>query len=163
MVVTADVAPNAGATVTLTPAQPATADLIDTTANITSPPINVQISPGLYQPRGGGTTLSQFTLKQNDALPKIKADLKTIGTPVDLTGATVKFCMRPKGNPTPKVNASATIVDATTGRVEYGWVTADTDTAGTYEAEFEVTFSGGSKQTFPTQGYIEVTIVDDIA
>jgi hypothetical protein len=38
----------------------------------------------------------------------------------------------------------------------------DTDTAGLFEGEFEVTFPGGRIKTFPDPGLIPVRITDDI-
>jgi hypothetical protein len=84
------------------------------------------------------------------------------GTPVNLTGATVKFIMREIGAGSAKVNAAATVVDAATGQVRYSWTTNDLDTPSSYQAEWEVTYSGGAKETFPADGYIYVVIRDDL-
>src|SRR5678810_810097 len=94
--------------------------------------------------------MADFTISAGDLLPVIQAQLvDENGDPVSLASATVKFHMK-QGALTPKVNAVATIVDAPTGMVKYDWVTADTDTAGEYDAEFEVTFTAGTKPlTFP--------------
>ena len=40
---------------------------------------------------------------------------------------------------------------------------ADVDTAGEFEAEFELTTAGGTTVTFPNMGYLGVTILEDIA
>ncbi len=71
--------------------------------------------------------------------------------------------MRRTGETTAKVDAPAVIEDADNGIVYYSWDAADTDTIGSYEAEFEVTFTGGEIETFPNNRYIEVEITDDIA
>ena len=95
-----------------------------------------------------------FYITQGNLLPEIEMQLDGApGTPTfDLSTATVKFFMRPVDSPTVKINASATITDATKRRVKYTWVGTDTDTQGDYYAECEVTFSGGKKQTFPSGG-----------
>lgn len=105
-----------------------------------------------------------FYVKQNDTAPSIRATLKdSDNTVINLTGATVRFHMRTIGGTTAKVDSAATVVSpATSGVVQYDWVAADTDTVGTYQAEFEVTYSDGTIETFPNNGYIVVEITDDI-
>lgn len=106
-----------------------------------------------------------FYVKQNDTKPAIRATLKDgDGTVINLTDATVRFHMRAIGSSTNTVDAAATVVSpATGGVVQYSWAADDTDTIGTYQAEFEVTYGDLSVETFPNTGYIVVEIVDDIA
>lgn len=101
-------------------------------------------------------------LKRNDRQPPIEASLEqAAGTPINLTGASVKFIMRNEA--TVKVNATATIIDANRGVVKYEWGLTDTDTAGTYQAEFEITFADGRKLTVPNDEYIVVVVLEDLA
>ena len=105
-----------------------------------------------------------FFIKQNDTSPALKATLKDgLDVAVDLSGCSVRFHMRKIGETSSKVDASAVIENADNGIVYYSWVAADTDTIGSYEAEFEVTFTGGEIETFPNNRFIEVEITDDIA
>ena len=48
---------------------------------------------------------------------------------------------------TPKIDGVATIPTPSAGTLRYDWAGTDTDTAGIYSAEFEVTI-GGKKRTF---------------
>jgi len=48
------------------------------------------------------------------------------------------------------------------GRVRYAWQTGDTDTPGTFQGEFEVTYSTGEIETFPNDGFLAIEIIDDI-
>ncbi|WP_419955944.1 GDSL-type esterase/lipase family protein [Neobacillus niacini] len=96
-------------------------------------------------------------LKRNDTKDAISYKLTYAdGSTVNLTGATVRFVMG-----TSKLlisNAPATIVNASTGEVEYTLTEDDTLYAGTFNAEFEVTFSNGKVKSFPNNGYILVNI-----
>jgi hypothetical protein len=105
-----------------------------------------------------------FYIKQNDTRPIITANLVDgNGAAVNLDGASVAFKMRKVGATAATVDSSATITDATTGKVTYTWIASNTSTVGSYEGEFEVTYAGGGIQTFPNSRYIEIEIVDDIA
>lgn len=104
-----------------------------------------------------------FRIKRNDTSPPITAELlDAAGAVVNLTGATVKFIMSPKGSSTPKVNAAAVVTNPTGGTVSYTWQPADTDTHGTFVAEWECVFADGSKQTFPNSRYLEVQVTRDL-
>lgn len=109
-----------------------------------------------------------FTIKQNDTAPAFVVALKDdfgelTEASVDLTTASAAlFSMR--SGTTVKINkAAGTITDAANGEVTYNWGTADTDTAGSYEAELEVTWSDSTVETFPNDSYWDVEVVDDIA
>lgn len=105
-----------------------------------------------------------WTMRQNDRLPSIAGTLKGAdGAATDLTGATVKFQMNAANGGANKVNATATIVDAATGQVRYDWAAGDTDTAGSFEATWQVTFASGKPLTFPNGTNYSITIVADLA
>jgi threonine synthase len=107
--------------------------------------------------------VADFTIKAHDRLPSIQASLLSAGVPVDLTTATsVKFILKLENGSTPKVNAAAVVVTAGSGIVRYDWAATDTDTPGSYLAEWEVTWAGGKKQTFPTLTYHTVDVLADL-
>lgn len=104
-----------------------------------------------------------FYVKKNDTSPAMLATLQDASfAAIDITGASVRFHMRPIGATQVTVDAAATIVDALAGKVMYEWQAADTATIGAYQAEFEVTYADASIETFPNDAYIRVKIVDDI-
>lgn len=104
-----------------------------------------------------------FVIKQNDTSPAILATLKEgDGTLIELSGATVRFHMRKLGSSTVTVDAAATIYDVDLGQVSYAWQAGDTASVGLYEAEFEVTNTDGTVETFPNGSYISVNVIDDI-
>jgi len=107
--------------------------------------------------------MSDFTIKQNDTRPNLDAQLLNAdGTPIDLTGCTVRFLMVPTSGGAVKVDGICAITDAENGKVRYYWSAGDTANFGDYKAEFEVTFPDGSKQTVPNDGYLIISIVKEL-
>ena len=93
---------------------------------------------------------------QDDTRPPLEFSLTQDGSPVDLTGCTVKFYMKDATSGSVKISGSAcTITDATKGKCKYLWSGSDTNTAGSYVGEVEVTFSDGKIQT----GYKQIGII----
>ncbi|MGE0371946.1 MAG: BppU family phage baseplate upper protein [Gammaproteobacteria bacterium] len=106
--------------------------------------------------------MAEFWIKRNDLLPEFVVQLLDGDRqPVDLAGSSVSFLMRLPDGSSAKVDAAATIVQEDAGIVKYTWASGDTDTAGDYRAEWEVTFSG-KPQTFPNDGYDTVHILEDL-
>jgi hypothetical protein len=96
-------------------------------------------------------------LKRNDTKDTISYKVTNKdGSVVNLTGATVRFVMGKGKNLI--TNSNATIVNAVSGDVSYTLTDSDTLAAGTFNAEFEVTFSDGKVKTYPSNGYILVNI-----
>ena len=104
-----------------------------------------------------------FNIKQNDTSPTLSVIIAdSTGTAISLSGASVLFKMRAFNSSTLKTNASATITNASNGAVSYTFTTSDTNTAGLFQGEFQVTFSGGAIETFPNAEYISINILDDL-
>lgn len=103
-----------------------------------------------------------FKMKRNDTSPNISGVCKDAdGVAIDITGASVRFHMKDKDGNT-VVDAAASIGVAASGEVYYAWQAADTDIAGSFKGEFEVTYSGGAIETFPNDGYIPIRIYEDL-
>lgn len=109
--------------------------------------------------------IPQFFIKQNDTVPMLDALLQDDqGRPIDVTGAAVVFNMRNTLDDSVVVdNISSVIISAAQGEVRHTWLAAHTTTSGAFEAEFEVTFSDGTIQTFPNNGHILVSITEEVA
>ena len=107
---------------------------------------------------------TQFFIKQNDTAPSLDAILHDDrGRSVNLTGATLVFHLRDTADDSVKVSAGiVTVLSATRGEVRYNWSAANTDTAGSYEGEFQVTLSSGGIQTYPNNGYINIIMLEDV-
>lgn len=105
-----------------------------------------------------------FIIKQYNTIPSLEATLVDhLGQPVSLVGATVSFAMRSKDNQNFVISGAASIVDAPTGKVSYQWGLADTNTSGSYIAEFGVTYTNGRKESFPNGDYIQIHVVKSAA
>ena len=103
-----------------------------------------------------------FYIKQNDTQPAFQATLKDgAGDPINLTNATVRFQMRESGADVLKIDAAASVISALSGIVRYTWGAADTNTAGFFDAEFVVTYSDNTVETFPNNEYITIRIEGD--
>lgn len=109
--------------------------------------------------------MADFSIKRGDTEPALAATLEDDeGNPVDLTNVNgVDFHMKDPRESGTKVDAAATVTDGANGVVEYRWASGDTDTPGEYDAEFEVTYSGGGVETFPNDGFLTVKVLEDIA
>lgn len=107
-------------------------------------------------------------MKRNDTGPPIKGLLLQNGSPVDLDGVTVTFNMykiNDDGTTTQIVSAAGTVETPTTnGKFYYTWQTGDTLEVGNHLASFELIFTGDNnrKETYPTDGWIEVRIIPDL-
>lgn len=108
---------------------------------------------------------TDFTIKSSDTLPVLSITCEDdTGAAVDLTGCAAQFHMLAAfGQPAGvlKVNAAAVIdPDQVTnkGKVSYNWVAADTNTAGTYFGEFQITFPGGGIETWPDDANLNILI-----
>jgi hypothetical protein len=107
-----------------------------------------------------------FIVKQGDLFPPIDATVRDANDAVvDVSGATVKFSMRDSRDPGSIKIALGTgqVVDGVTGAIRYAFGADDSDTPGTYEAEFQVTPTTGASMRIPTEGYITVIIEEAVA
>lgn len=84
------------------------------------------------------------------------------GNPFDFSSATGVIFLMYDSDGVEKVNAAATIVSPATGGIlQYTWQGTDTDTAGEFKAEFDVSYAG-ELLTLPLDGVIEVKIYEDV-
>lgn len=108
-----------------------------------------------------------FSIKRNDLLPILEAILQDASrNPIDLSNAvSIVFHLREEKGAKLKIEDGVVVIDANpkTGKITYSWVDTDTDTSGVFLGEFEVTWTGAKKQTFPSKGYISVQIIDDLS
>ena len=108
--------------------------------------------------------MSTFFIKQHDTLPEIAVTLlRPSGAPVDLTAAvSARLLFRLHGGGTPVARVATIEAPRTSGRLRYAWVDEDTEAAGVYDLEWEVTWSLGRLQTFPNASYDALIVTADI-
>lgn len=108
--------------------------------------------------------MADFSIKSGDDTPSL-VDSLTYGNgdPVDLTNATVGLIMRSFSSPAPvALTGTATITAALEGNVAFTFTAADTATAGLYMANWTVVFNDGAKMTFPTTGYLWISVEESL-
>jgi hypothetical protein len=107
--------------------------------------------------------MPDFFIKQNDTSPVFQATLKgPTGSSENLTGVqSITFKMANSVQQV-KLSQAVTVDDAANGIVSYAWQTGDTDTSGTFFAEFEVIKADGKRETFPNTDPINVVIKKDV-
>ncbi|WP_299945407.1 hypothetical protein [uncultured Ruegeria sp.] len=101
-----------------------------------------------------------FLIKEGDTSPAIRYQL-SLADGQTLVGASASFKVKNINGDVLKVDASADI-DTVENILTYSWITADTDTAGTYLAEFEVTYADSKIETFPNEGFIMIEVGADL-
>lgn len=99
-----------------------------------------------------GDTLPELTLTLKDsntaaAGQTLDPDDSTTWAPIDVTGATVRLRIREVGKTEVTATLTCTITDAANGKVSTNFPQGTLTTAGTFEAEIEITFGSGGIQT----------------
>jgi len=106
----------------------------------------------VYVAQVGGEDSRVHHIKQSDTKPQIQDTLQDDdGTVIDLTGATVTITAEDSSG-TVKIDAQSGTHNDTGGVATYAITASDTDTAGEFTYEWEITFADGSVQTVPTIG-----------
>jgi len=108
--------------------------------------------------------VSDLTVKRNDVGVIFTDTLTANGAPIPggILDAEVLFILSPRHATTPKLTATADIVDPDACTVKYVTQLGDLDTSGHYRQEWQATLTTGEVYTFPSDGYNKVTIVDDL-
>jgi hypothetical protein len=100
-------------------------------------------------------TMESFVIKRGNNSPSLVYAL--IPNNRTLAGASVQFRMRKFRGDT-VIDSPAFVENFLPPIVRYDWQVSDTLEDGKYEAEFEVTFSDGAIETYPSDTFIPVLI-----
>lgn len=104
-----------------------------------------------------------FEIKQHDLEPPLVSDIS--GSAGDLTTVASWKVIAKHGVIPAWTDSAPTVVvgsPPTSAMITHNWVAGQTDTAGTQRVEYEATWPGGRKQTFPVDGYATVRVVPDL-
>lgn len=97
---------------------------------------------------------ADFYIKEGDTSEPLRVQLlDSAGDPKDLTGALANVKLEAVGGDTYAVNSSGIIGTPTDGNARYEWADGDTDTAGYYNAVFEVEYDAVTNVTNETHTY----------
>ena len=102
-----------------------------------------------------------YEIKAGDTWPPVRATLEDEDGLVPLTGASIRFLMK-QVNGSKVVDGLVTSVNIEESVVGYEWTDGDTDVPGVYRYEWEVTFGNGRRETFPSDGWEDLVIKDDL-
>lgn len=105
--------------------------------------------------------------KRGDLEPDLVVDLVASPTTTDLSlVASWRILGRLRNSTTLLINAATTPavdpVEKWKAVITHQWVSPQTAAAGLMLLEFEATWPDGHKQTFPTDGYIQIRISADL-
>lgn len=110
---------------------------------------------------------ADFYIKMGDTYPPITTRLLTEdGTPIpDGSVQSVRFLFKrigPRGQLIEHLSEDAEKVAGEDGTYRYEWKEGDTDIAGRYVAEWQVTYADLVTRTFPTNRFNSVAIVEGL-
>ncbi len=107
--------------------------------------------------------MADFHIRVGNLLPEIESTLMHEREVAKLTGATaVQLRYRPIAGGAVVSRNGVFVGDLIDGKVKYAWVAGDTDVAGTYDAYWHVTYTGGKTQSFPSDGFFQIKITKDL-
>lgn len=88
-------------------------------------------------------------LVTDDTLPTLELTIveAETDTAVDVSGASVRFRVRERGNTLEKFSINCVVTDGAAGEVQATFPSGALDAPGVFEAEVEVTFPSGGIQT----------------
>jgi hypothetical protein len=103
-----------------------------------------------------------YEIKRGDLLPTLKANLlDAANQPItNLNLATSIFAVFKKPDNS-VLRRTCTLLDPALAKVEFVWQLGDTEPAGPWQVEFEISWPGGP-QTVPSKGYVAFEVYPDL-
>jgi hypothetical protein len=104
-----------------------------------------------------------FEIKQHDLEPPLVSGIS--GSAGDLSTVSSWKVIAKHGVIPAWTDSAPTVAvgsPATSATITHNWATGQTDTPGTQRVEYEATWPGGRKQTFPADGYVIVHVLPDL-
>lgn len=101
--------------------------------------------------------MSDILFVVDDTQPSVSGDLTNVdGSPLDLTGCTVRFQVRLAMDRRLSVDAAAEILSAAAGTVRYDWSNGDITWPGDYVSRWQVTYPDDTVQHTTPENTISV-------
>jgi hypothetical protein len=97
-------------------------------------------------------------MKRGDTAPPLRAVITDNGAGVDLTPATLRVIGKRNG----QTIFTHGVTGTDQGVIVMPWVDGDTAVPGLISIEIEATWPGGTVQTWPASGYLNVLIERDL-
>lgn len=91
--------------------------------------------------------MKTYKLVKNDTNPRLIFTITKNGSPISLTGATVRLKFRKQSSDMNIFSRVCTVSDAANGQCYYDWQSGDLANTGAHRGEVEITFADGSVQT----------------
>jgi hypothetical protein len=107
-----------------------------------------------------------FTIVQNDTAPPITSQLSDSGEAVDLSNVSnIRFHMEDEFKNVivdDDLTGDVDIVDANLGKVAYEFDQDDTSNVGSYKGEWQVLYSDGTIETYPSNTKVNIEVTEEI-
>lgn len=100
---------------------------------------------------------------QGDTAPPLEVTpVDGSDNPISLTAAVSVVFLMKKPDGALKVDNVAADIDVAETKLRYSWQANDTDEDGVFDGKFVVTWSDGTKTSFPNKGYIPIEITEEL-
>lgn len=104
-----------------------------------------------------------YTIRQGSTAPSLTiTPERQDGSTIDVTGATVRFLIRDVNLTTPLLIATLQVLQTNPAKFRYTPSPGDTGTSGEFLGEVEVVYNDDTRESFPTTGFIPITIVPSL-
>lgn len=100
------------------------------------------------------------TYKVGDRLPVLTATLQDANGPVDVSDTSeIKLVLRRRHSEEVTLNVTAEITDGPAGKVRYAWQDDDLAKSGTFDVEWQASWTSGESMTFPNDSYGQIVVL----
>lgn len=107
---------------------------------------------------------AEFVIKQGDTAPRLVGELiDGDGNAVNVHGAAVALHLHGLTVENDTSKTAVVLAGDPSSTVYYDWAAGDTDDAGYYAGEWQVTYSNGQIETFPNGGVFLLQVEEQLA
>ena len=106
--------------------------------------------------------MSEFTITEKDQLPVLRANLQTEDGYIDLSGGTGYFLYKNKYTTDQPITGNIDILGATSGYVQFGWISGNVATAGVFYGKWRVVLANNRQISIPNDSFLPYIISEDL-